>query len=273
MLYSVVVGTTSEGISVSNSITDFEPALFFSASKTDNNFPPTPSATQIKENTGNVLQSTYKFWNTKVQQLTKHKKKNQTNKNIKSQENAQEIEQLRQTEISNITAPKSSIFSRPLLQHFGQHARLRIRNTLHIPGIQHLAKILAHHYHWMGYPLCCFSEATLTLDGKCQIRTQEPRYFEEPMIIAFAKEMLVYNDGMRIQYRLVNIRNIWKQSNLVVSKETEFNTLPLYPSKKEHLKITYVQTSGKTQSDAIAKAIGLTKKDTFNGIHKNGKLW
>ena len=96
------------------------------------------------------------------------------------------------------------------------------------------------------------------------------------MIIAFAKEMLVYNDGMRIQYRLVNIRNIrniWKQSNLVVSKKTEFNTLPLYPSKKEHLKTTYVQTSGKTQSDAIAKAIGLTKKDTFNGIHKNGKLW
>ena len=58
MLYSVVVATTSEGISVSNSTTDFEPALFFSASKTDNNFPPTPSATQIKENTGNVLQST-----------------------------------------------------------------------------------------------------------------------------------------------------------------------------------------------------------------------
>ena len=125
----------------------------------------------------------------------------------------------------------------------------------------------------MGYPLCCFSEATLTLDGKCQIRTQEPRYFEEPMIIAFAKEMLVYNDGMRIQYRLVNIRNIWKQSNLVVSEETEFNTLPLYPSKKEHLKTTYVQTSGITQSDFIAKAIGLIKKDMFNVIHKDGKQW
>ena len=93
------------------------------------------------------------------------------------------------------------------------------------------------------------------------------------MIIAFAKEMLVYSDGMRIRYCLVNIRNIWKQSNLVVSEEAEFKTLPLHPSKKEHLQNTYVQTYGKTQSDFIAKAIGLIKKDMFNVIHKDGKQW
>ena len=55
ILYSVVVATACESISASDSTTDFEPTLFFSASTTDNNSPSTPSATQIKEHTGNVL--------------------------------------------------------------------------------------------------------------------------------------------------------------------------------------------------------------------------
>ena len=264
ILLSTTIALSGQGVSESSSSTstfsDYEPTWYASTTTFDNtSLPSTPSANQIKQHTGNILQNSLSFWNKKIQKFTQQTKQKQSKRQPKNQENNQEeLEQLQQTQITQITAPKSSIFSIPLLQHAGQQARL-IGNTLTTPGVQHLAKILTQHYHRMGYPLCSVTGATLSLDGKCQVQTQEPRNFDEPVNIAFAKEMVIDDSGNTITFR--QYKEQWE------AKQPKNRRHLLQRSssniQKNDLNTTYVQTIGKTRNDKIAKAIGLKKGEVF----------
>ena len=168
----------------------------------------------------------------------------------KSQKSKEEegLAQLASVKIKTVSAPNSTILSAPLLQHAGQQSRL-IGNTLTTSGVQYLAKILAQHYHRMGYPLCSVTGATLSLEGECKVETEEPRLSREPVNIAFAKEMVLDEEGNSLSFR--------QYKEKLDSSKVKKNV------KREDLNTTFIQTTGKTRNTVVANAIGLRQGEVF----------
>ena len=224
----------------------------------------TTSTEQITANTKNLLQNTITFWKNKWSSFFVKQERQKQQKNMDA-EKAADIENLKNIKIKEVVAPDSRILSHSLLRHAGLQTQL-IGNKLSTSAVQRIAKILGQHYQRMGYPLCAVTGATLSEDGLCQLQTEEPILNSEPVSIAFAKEMVLDENGNAITFRKYRDQLTLQSPSASLPKRSELNT-------------TFVQTSGKTRNNAIAKAIGLKKGDVFQWDAAkwknvvNSKIW
>lgn len=244
--------------SVSNSDADITASTIMvssssSSSSKSSATPDTDSADQITQKVQNRLQTTFEYWKRQVSSLLLSKDRDKRNKEKLSQEQ-EELAKLQAVRIKTITAPNSTLLPSALLQVAGQQANL-IGNPLSTSRVQHVAKFLAQHYQRTGHPLCSVIGATLTLDGECKLQTDEPKLSNQPVEIAFAKEMVLDENGNTLSFRQ------YKNKMDEQLRRNRFSKVP--PIKRSDLNTSHVQTNGKTRPAAIAKALQMKPGQVF----------
>lgn len=213
--------------------------------------PPTSTADQITTHTKNLLARTLQYWRDRAGEVTRALKRS-----LKKEEEEEEdpaTAHLRTTKISSLTAPNSTLLTPALLQYAGQRADV-LGKVLSTGGVQRLARVIAREvYQRRHYPLCSVTGATLTEDGECRLQVEEPTVHREPVAVAFAKEMVVDDrDGTTLSFRKYREK-----------RERRREVSSFKPLKREDLNTTFVQTTGKTRSNAVAGAMALKEGEVF----------
>ena len=169
------------------------------------------------------------------------------------------MEQLKTTPVKSVTAPNSTVLPPDVVSVAAKRSNM-IGNPLRVENVQDMARNLKQWYMNKGYVLNSVTGATLKPESAmAELQVEEPTVSTtQPVGIIFLREMVVDDDGSVVTYRQYK------------RKHEERKTFGHDKIEKSNLNMTYVQTTGRTDSSRIAKALKLRKVDHFKW---DGNRW
>jgi len=168
------------------------------------------------------------------------------------------MEQLKTTPVKSVTAPNSTVLPQDVVAVAAKRSNM-IGNPLRIENVQEMARNLKQWYMRKGYVLNSVTGATLKPESACaELQVEEPKVSHQPVGIIFLREMVVDDDGSVVTYRQYRRKHDQRKS---------FGHDKI---EKADLNITYVQTTGRTDSSRIAKALKLKRGRPFKW---DGNRW
>lgn len=168
------------------------------------------------------------------------------------------MEQLKTTPVKSVTAPNSTVLPQDVVSMAAKRSNM-IGNPLRIETVQEMARNLKQWYTNRGYVLNSVTGATLKPDSAvAELQVEEPTVSKQPVGIIFLKEMVQDDDGSVVTYRQYK------------RKHAERKSFGHDKIEKADLNITYVQTTGRTDSSRIAKALKLKRGKPFQW---DGNRW
>lgn len=169
------------------------------------------------------------------------------------------MEQLKTIPVKSVTAPNSTVLPPDVVSVAAKRSNM-IGNPLRVENVQHMAHNIKQWYLKKGYVLNSVTGATLKPESAvAELQVEEPTVSTvQPVGIIFLREMVVDDDGSVLTYRQYK------------RKHEERKTFGHDKIDKSNLNMTYVQTTGRTDSSKISKALKLRKGRPFQW---DGNRW
>ena len=186
----------------------------------------------------------------------------------KTQQQEEELlHQLQTMPVRRVQVPNSTVLPPEVVQVAAKRSGM-LGNPLRVDRVQELARTLQRWYGRQGYVLHSVTGATLRPEtATAEIAVQEPKINAAPVGIVFCKEMVVdpNDENNLLTFRQYKDRE--QQKRAFASQDIQ----------KKDLNTTFIETTGRTNPQRIAAALGLHpgghflwRADKWNSVSRSG---
>ena len=148
-----------------------------------------------------------------------------------------------------VQAPNSTVLPAAIIAEAAARAGL-MNGNLNSTTATNTARLLKGYYDQNGYVLCSVNSATITPDGVVSLSVVEPRVGKTPVGMRFLKEMVVNPE--------TNTTMTFKKF-----KEMQVRRKVVKKLRREDLNTTYIDTTGRTRGEILAKSLKLKEGEVF----------